>query len=178
MNEITQKLKDQLTDSSRALADLTANIIYDNPKMLDNLTELALSEESPYAQRAARVMSICSIQYPELFSPYRQQIIKKMASLRNEAVIRSLLQIYAEIPLVYKQKEKSVLLNICFDLLVAQNTPVAIKVYSMEILYKLSCEIPDIGLELQNIIENQMPFSSAGFKSRGGKILKKLAKTL
>ncbi len=177
MNEITiNKLKDQLADSSRALADITANIVYENPELFGCLKDLVLSEESPYAQRAARVMAICSLQYPELFVPFRQEIAGKITRIQNEGVIRNLLMIYAEMPLAFTTKEKTVLMNLCFDFLISQAAAVSIKVYSMEILYKMVTEIPDIGKELYGIIENQMPFSSAGFKSRGKKILKKLTK--
>lgn len=177
MNENTiNKLKDQLVDSSRALADITANIVYENPELLGCLTDLVLSEESPYAQRAARVLAICSLQYPELFVRVRQKITGKIARVQNDGVIRNLFMIYAEMPLAFTSKERTVLMNLCFDFLISMKTAVSIKVYSMEILYKMVAEMPDIGMELYSIIENQLPFSSAGFKSRGKKILKKLAK--
>ncbi|MBN2482030.1 MAG: hypothetical protein JXB19_09840 [Bacteroidales bacterium] len=177
MDDLTiSRLKDHLTDSSRALADLTANMVYDNPVLFGDLTALVLTELYPYAQRAARVVAICSLQYPELFVPYRKKIAGKLTQLRNESVIRNLLKIYAEIPLAFTPVEKSVLINLCFDFLISQTVPVAIKVYSMDILYKLAVNIPDIGIELNNIIENQLPFSSAGYKSKGEWILKKLAK--
>lgn len=176
MDDTNNKLKDLLADSSRALADLTANIVYENPDLFGNLIDLALSEESPYAQRASRVVAICSLQYPELFVSHRQKIAGKITQIKNESVERNLLMIYAEMPLAYTAKEKPVLMNLCFDFLISQRAPVSIKVYSMEILYKMVAEMPDIGMELYSIIESQMPFSSAGFKSRGKKILKKLAK--
>ena len=65
-------------------------------------------------------------------------------------------------------------LNHCFKYLESGDEPVAIKVFSMTILYNLSNKIPEIKNELKILIENQLPFSSAGYKSRGSKILKKL----
>lgn len=170
------KLKDHLSDSSRTLADLTVQMAYENPALINDLTELALSEISPYAQRAARVIAILSLQHPELFIPIRGRVIKKLKTLHNESVVRNLLQIYSEIPISYTKTEQSVLVNMCFDYLGSQTAPVSIKVYSMEILFRISKKIPDIGIELYSLIESQMTFSSAGFKSRGQKILLRLAK--
>ena len=65
------KLKDHLADSSRVLADLTAQMVYDNPLLFRELTVLAFGEEAPYAQRAARVVAICSLRYPELLIPFQ-----------------------------------------------------------------------------------------------------------
>lgn len=178
MNKSSQdKLKVQLADSSRKLADLTANMVYDNPSLFNDLVILALGDESPYAQRAARVLSICSLQYPELIRPHRRKIIQRMPSLHNEGVIRSLLKVYAEIPATYLALEKSVLMNLCFDFLTNANTPVAIQVYSMEILYRISVDIPEIRRELYFVIAAQMPYASAGYKSRGARIMKKLNHT-
>lgn len=44
----------------------------------------------------------------------------------------------------------------------------------MTILHNLSKEHPDLKNELRVAIEEQMPYASAGFKSRGNKILKAL----
>ncbi|MBN1159434.1 MAG: hypothetical protein JXA61_08635, partial [Bacteroidales bacterium] len=164
------RLRDQLADSSRVLADLTANMVYDRPDLFGDLTDLTLSEKSPHAQRAARVIAICSLQYPELFVRHRRKIAARLAQLKNESVMRNLLKIYAEIPLEYSENEKSILVNLCFDFLVSQTAPVAIKAYSMDILYRLAVEIPEIGIELYSIVEDQMPYSSAGFKSKGKQI--------
>jgi len=169
-----KRLKAQLADSSRKLADLTANMVYDNPELFDDLVTLALSDESPFAQRAARVLSICTLECPEIIRAHRRNIIRQLPSLRNEGVIRSLLKVYAEMPTSYLESEKSVLMNLCFDFLSSAGTPVALKVYSMEILYRMSENIPELRHELYLVIESQMPFSSAGYKSRGEKILRKL----
>jgi len=115
------------------------------------------------------------MEYPELFVPYRQKIANALKKLKNEGVVRNVLKIYAEIPLNYIKIEKSGLVNLCFDYLISQNTPVSIKAYSMDILFKITMEIPDIGTELYSVIENQLPVSSAGYRSRAQKILRKLA---
>ena len=48
----------------------------------------------------------------------------------------------------------------------------------MTVLYNITLKIPELADELKIIIEDQMPYGSAGFKSRGKKILKGLQKAL
>jgi hypothetical protein len=54
--------------------------------------------------------------------------------------------------------------------------PIAIKVFSMTVLFNISKNVPEFRDELAIIIEDQMPYGSAGFKSRGKKTLKGLSK--
>jgi hypothetical protein len=89
--------------------------------------------------------------------------------------LRNLLKIYTEIPVSLTNDEKEVLINQCFDLLTTDDMPVAIKVYSMDILFRLTADFPEIGFELYSILENSSSFGSAGFKSKAGKIMKALA---
>jgi hypothetical protein len=96
-------------------------------------------------------------------------------SVSSEGVIRNFLKIFAEVAIKLSNKNKSILLNLCFDYL-SKSYSVAVKVYSMEILFRLSDEIPEIKRELFNLIDEQLPESSPGFRSRGEKILRKLMK--
>jgi hypothetical protein len=170
----TEQVKQHLGDTSRALADLTANMVYDNPKLLRNLVELALTGIDPHAHRASRVVCICCEHFPELFKPYSALIINMLKKIPSKSVLRNFLKIYAEVPMKITNKGKLVLLNQCFDFLTLPDFPVAVKVFSMQILYNLSREMPEIGLELYNLLEDQLPFSSPGYASRAKRIMKKL----
>jgi hypothetical protein len=96
-----------------------------------------------------------------------------LRQLSSEGARRNFLKIFAEAPVKLNRRDKSTLLNLGFDFL-AGDYSVAVRVYSMEILYKLSLEMPAIGVELSNLIEDNLEDSSPGYKSRGQKILKKL----
>ena len=173
-NHLTpDKIREQLSDSSRLLADLTASMVYDKPELLKPLIELSYGDSGPLPQRASRVVSICCCRFPELFKPYCSDVIRKLESLHSEGARRNFLLILAETPVKLTKKDKSLLVNLGFDFLVG-NFSIAVKVYSMEILYKMSLEMPEIGVELSNHIENSLADSSPGYQSRGKKILKKL----
>ena len=168
-----EKIRKQLADSSRLLADLTASMVYDNPGLLKPLIEVSFENDGPIPQRASRVVSICCCSFPELFKPYCSTVIKKLKDLQSEGARRNFLKILAEAPVKLTRKDQSILINLGFEFM-AGNYSVAVKVYSMEILYKLSLEMPAIGVELSNLIEDNLADSSPGYRSRGMKILKKL----
>ena len=169
----TEHIIDHLADSSRILADITANMVYDNPMLLKYLVEVALTGHDPHAHRAARVVSLCSQNFPELLRPYSRMIITSLELIQSFSVIRNLLKIYAEVPVKLTGKEKAILINCCFGYLADEKAPVAVKMFSMQILNNMSEEYPEIGRELLHIIADQYPVSKPGFKSRAGKILKK-----
>ena len=63
--------------------------------------------------------------------------------------------------------------NICFEFLQNGKEPIAIKAYSMSILDEIGNDIPEIRYELKLIIQDLIPYESAGFKSRARRILAK-----
>ncbi len=162
-----------LADSSRLLMDLTANMVYDEPELMKVLLEVALQQNASVAQRASRVMSICCETYPEMARPYLPRIVKALKELKYEGPLRNLLKILADVPLDLTERQQSAVINHCFDYLTGAYA-VAIKVYSMEVLFKLSSAYPEIGTELSHILEDQLPEASAGYRSRATKILSKL----
>jgi hypothetical protein len=54
--------------------------------------------------------------------------------------------------------------------------PIAVRVFSMSVLANITRHEPDLKKELRIIIEDQLPFASAGFRARAKKVLKELEK--
>ena len=50
----------------------------------------------------------------------------------------------------------------------------AVKVFAMSVLSQLVDGVPELSQELRIIIEDQLPYASAGFISRARKVLKDL----
>jgi len=59
----------------------------------------------------------------------------------------------------------------CFRFLEEVGTTVAIRVFSLTILFKLAQHYPDITRELKIIIDDNQDHQSPAFKSRAGKLL-------
>lgn len=169
----TDTIKRQLADSSRSLAELNSSLIIDNPDLLNSLLEVSWWDKGPWPERASRAVSICVCRFPELLKPHIHEIISRLKDVKTEGARRNLLKILAEVPVRLTKKDKSNLIDMGFTFLTG-NYSIAVKVYSMQILYHMSLEIPELGAELAQIIEDRLPEATPGFRSRGSKILRKL----
>jgi hypothetical protein len=67
------------------------------------------------------------------------------------------------------------LADFCFKTLNSGFSAIAVKAYSMEILYRLSLIYPELANELATSIRILMEDGSAGITARGRMVLKKLA---
>jgi hypothetical protein len=165
----------QLSDSSRAIADITANMVYEDTELLKVLFDLSWADKEPWSMRASRVVSICCCRFPELAKPYVSDIISRLLLQKSESARRNFLKIFSDTDIKLKNRDKSLLLNACFDLL-SRRYSIAVRAYSMNILYRLSIDLPDIQKELYEVLSNEMEEYSVGMKSLAKKILKKLGR--
>jgi hypothetical protein len=150
-----------------------ATTINGNEDLFAELMKLFFSEEARICQRAAWVMSHCVQHHPWQVIPYLEKMVNNLYREVGDATKRNTVRVmqYVDIP----EKIWGETMEICFRFLTG-NEAVAIKAFSMTVLYNLSLKVPEINNELKVIIEDQMPYGSAGFKSRGKKILALLAK--
>ncbi|MCO6500514.1 MAG: hypothetical protein J5I47_09085 [Vicingus serpentipes] len=144
-----------------------------HPKKMDDLMQFFLEGPVEITQRAAWAMSVTAEKHPELLINYYPLFIKLLnQSNKHNAINRNIVRAlqYADIPKKYQGQ----VLDACFKLLNSSVEPVAVKVFCMTVIYNLSKKYPDIIPELKASIEALLPDGSAGIKSRGNKILKKL----
>ncbi len=152
-------------------AKLIAKEIAREPKHMPKLWEFATGEHER-AWRATWLMDKVYDEAPELIRPYIPKMIKLIPSLKCESKQRQFLKLIAAEPL--PKNVSGEFINCCFDLLISNSTAVAVRVYAMQILFNFSQQEPDIKNELALVIEEFMSDGTAGFKSRGKRILKKL----
>jgi len=137
------------------------------------LMQLFLHGEYRVTQRASWIISICAEQYPALIQPWLKQMLQKTQEPKvHDAVKRNVVKILQgiEVP----KALTGMTADICFNLLADKNEPVAIRVFSMTVLYHLTQKEPDLKNELRLLIEENLHEEKAAFKSRGKKILKQL----
>jgi len=152
-----------------------AAFISDDKQKFAELVQLFLGESCRVSQRAAWIMRTVFEKYPEMIAPYIRQIIENLEISTSDAVKRNTLKILQnyEIP----EDLQGIAANTCFGFVASKKEAVAIKVFAMTVIYNISKNAPELQRELKIIIEDQLPFASAGFISRGTKILKAMAKT-
>ncbi len=134
--------------------------------------------KGPYriTQRAAWPLSYCVVAHPELIDGHLSSMLKFVKKPGNhDSVKRNTVRLlqFIEIP----KRFHGQVVDLCFGYLTNPNEPIAVKAFSMTVLCKLVKGIPDLKEELKIIIEDQMPYGSAGFVSRGKKVLKELVKS-
>jgi hypothetical protein len=129
-----------------------------------------LGTDKILASRAAWVMSYCVIKNPVLIESYLEKLIKNLNADVHVAVKRNTVKVlqYVDIP----EKLWGRAATACIYLLQSNKEPVAVKVFSMTVLANICKHEPELATELKLIIENQLPFASAGFKARAKKILR------
>jgi hypothetical protein len=167
--------KQLLIEHSKSNTELVTQYIGNHQERFDILMNLFLNDEYLVAQRAAWVVGDVSRKYPKLVN---QHLEKMVLNLRKEnlhdAIKRNTVRVLQEIEIPEKLWGDAA--DVCFNLLSSKNEPVAVKCFSMTVLLNIVKNVPELKEELKIIIEDQMPYSTAGFKSRGHKTLKALEK--
>ena len=129
----------------------------------------------PYrvTQRAAWPLSYCVREHPALVRPHLSKILTHLKKPGiHDAVKRNTMRLlqFIDVPVATQGR----VADICLGYLLDTKEPIAIRVFSMTVLANIARTQLDIKNELIPIIEDEMPFASAAFRSRGQKILKQL----
>ena len=164
-----------LADRSKANVLAIANYIGDDQALFDHLVDLFLNDKWRVGQRAVWVMSHAAQKRPHLVLAHLKAMLDKLEVPNiHDAVKRNVTKILSEITIPEEHQGRA--LDICFGFLISMEEAIAIKVFSMQVVYNISQNEPDLLRELALVIEDQMPYGSAGFKARGKKILKAIRK--
>jgi hypothetical protein len=170
------ELEELLVDSSKITADMAVQTIGDNPVLFKKVLDFALEDKEVFAQRASRVIQLTTTKYPYLIEPHLDKIVNSLPGFKNGGLKRNMLRLLAHHSNNLDEEQQSILLDVCFKNLMNSDEKPAVIVYSMDILYDISNQYPELKNELISCIENKMPVGSAGIKSRSKKMLKKLYK--
>ncbi|MEQ8909551.1 MAG: hypothetical protein RIC95_10190 [Vicingaceae bacterium] len=153
-----------------------ANYIGDNQKRFEELLTLFFADEYGVTQRAALAVSTCFDQDPDRFQPYIQDLVEHLETENlYVAVKRNIVRLlqFRSIP----ESLQSQLFDRCLVFLADPNEPVAVKAFSMTVLYNICKLHPDLKHEVIPLIEDLLVHSNkSGEQNRGKKILQKLRK--
>jgi 8-oxo-dGTP diphosphatase len=157
-------------------AEWVATSAIENPAIFIKLFEYSHSPDKKLAFRASWTLTKVCDKFPELIYPYLPKIVKTLEAIDNESTLRSFLRILSLTDLEkINARQHGMLADFCFSKLNSGFSAIAIKAYSMEILYRLSLIYPELANELSASIRILMEDGSAGITSRGSQIIRKLA---
>ncbi|MEP6464786.1 MAG: hypothetical protein ABJB05_00710 [Parafilimonas sp.] len=144
-----------------------------SPKYFKELMNCFLSTDYRLAQRAAWSVSWATKNNTDLIYPYIKNLIEQLPRKDvHNAVKRNSVRILQQIKI--PENLHGELMNNCFNFIETPSTPIAIKAFSLTILFNLSNFYPEIKNELKLFIEEKWNNETAAFKSHGKKILKSL----
>jgi 8-oxo-dGTP diphosphatase len=157
-------------------AEWIATSAIENPAIFLKLFEYSRSSDKKLAFRASWTLTKVCDKFPEIIYPYISQIVETLSKLDNESALRSFLRIISLSDLEkINSRQHGMLADFCFNILKSGFSAIAVKAYSMEILYRLSLIYPELANELSASIRILLEDGSAGITSRGRMILKRLA---
>ncbi len=165
--------KEILKEHSKAQAHKLTNYVGNSDARMKAL--IAVYLEGPYivTQRAAWPLSLCAENHPELIVPHLKKLLDFLSKLGiHDSVKRNTIRLlqFIDIP----KRNSGQIAELCFEYLQSKQEPIAVRVFSMTVLSKIMRDEPDLRNELKMIIEDQMPYSSPAFISRGRKVLKEI----
>src|SRR5882724_12843827 len=131
-----------LAEHSKKQCDKIVKYISDDKKRFAALMKLFFQGEYRITQRAAWPMSYCVRKYPSLIRPYFNRLITNLRKKGlHEAVVRNTVRILQDLDIPRQYHGK--LMSICFDFIQSNETPVAVKAFSLTILENLSKKYPE-----------------------------------
>lgn len=157
-------------------AEWLATSAIENPAIFVKLLKYSGSADKKLAFRASWTLTKVCDRIPELIYPYLPQIVETLGMIDNESTLRSFLRILSLSDLgKINIPQHGLLTDFCFNILNSGFSAIAVKAYSMEILYNLTIIYPELANELAASIRILMEDGSAGITARGHLIIKKLA---
>lgn len=165
--------KELLREHSLKQTRKIADYVVDSPSRFKTLVNTFLGGPQLVSQRASWAVSYCAEAFPKLINPhYKALLLMAKTPGTHNAIKRNVMRIFqfVDVPPRYRGQ----VADLCFLFLTNTKEPVAIRVFAMTVLSNISQYEPDLKPELRIIIEDQLPYGSAAFLSRGRKILKTL----
>ena len=159
-----------LREHSKAQCNKIVRWVGDSQKRFEELFHLFLTDEYRVNQRAAWPVSYCVIAHPSFIKNNFGKLIKNLRKPGlHDSVKRNSIRFLKHIDI--PEKYHGEIMDICFGYLASPKEAVAIKVFSLIVLGKLSKKYPDIIPEIKVMIGEQLPHQTIAFKGQAQKLL-------
>ncbi len=164
---------DILTGTQSKTKVLKAIAYIDNSasKFKQFITEFMQADERGSQNLAWIIGSIADV-HPAIIKPHYSELLQKLQNPCHAAVKRNILRAISKnaIP----NNFIGPLANVCFEFLDDSKETIAVRVFSMDILYEICLLEPALSLELVTILRYHIPYSKPGFRSKAKKIINAL----
>ena len=160
------------TQHSKASTMQIVRYVGEDPERFGQIIGFVTSDEPLLAQRASWVISHCTESAPQIVEASLPRLLKNLQDKKHvhDAVRRNTMRAASliEIP----DDIAGLAVDLAFRYLTSPDEPVAVKVYSMTIIQRLSEREPVLAEELRLHLEQQIPGSDKpAFRSRARQVL-------
>ncbi len=131
-------------------------------------------EEMRICQRASWAVSVIAEHQPQLIYPYLEQMLKQLDDPGHNALVRNTIRVFQFIDI--PEEMEGEIFERCYNFLIDPKEAIAVRAFSITVLFNIVKKIPELAPELRLAIEDMLPHGSAGLLSRGKKTLRALKK--
>ncbi|OPZ98803.1 MAG: hypothetical protein BWY70_01142 [Bacteroidetes bacterium ADurb.Bin408] len=165
-----------LYDSSKAAVDAVVELAGQQPALFAEVFHAACNEPYPLAMRAARVVQFYILKNPHAIAPFLPDLVHTLLHNTVDGVKRSFLKILIEVVDVDAIPDAGLVYNRCLDWIFSEKESIAVRAYSMDLLYKFSLFEKELSMEFMLVLENVPLDESPGLECRRKQFLMKLKK--
>jgi hypothetical protein len=162
--------------SSKAVVQEVVDFIGSDTIKFDELMQLFFGKNERIVKKAAWVMGHSVHKHPLLISTYLERMLLMLNLDLPDWVLRNIVRTIQVVEL--PEDLLGIAFERCYEFVAKPNSPTAIKIFSMTILYNICKREPELKNEVSEIILLQLEMKkvSKGIGNRGKKILKLLEK--
>ena len=159
-------------EQSRANTDFLIQVLKEKPLLFDDFWLILMKNTDPVSRRAAWVIDCFTEDEPQFLDGKIEELADSVPSFSADGLKRHSMRMLSRSPLPTEQL--GVLTDISFKWLQSPIESVAVKMYCIVILERITKIYPELIPELCDIIDIQMDEATPGFKSIARKTLGRL----
>jgi hypothetical protein len=160
-------------EHSKAMCNRVVRYVGDSPARFGELVKAFLGGPYRITQRSGWPLGCCVEKHPHLIRPYLRSLIRNLERPgQHDSVKRNTVRLLQFITI--PKSVRGIAADVCFKFLADSKEPIAVRVFSMTVLANIAKVEPVLKQEVKIIIEDQMPYASAGMLARAKKVLKEL----
>lgn len=161
-----------LAEQSRANTDMLVDILRQNPAAFPHFWEIFMKNSDPVSRRAAWVIDCFTETMPDYINSRVEELCINLPVFKTDGLKRHSMRMLARSPL--PEENLGILIDVSFRWLESRTESVAVKMYCILLLERISALYPEIKPELRDLIEIQMNEATPGFINISKKVLKRL----
>ncbi len=159
-------------DTSKQTIVKIVNYVGTDDARFSELFEIAINSEKKLSNHAIWAVNYCVEYNPDFIKDRISELLSKIQETNEDAVKRNILRMlhFVQIP----EHLQGTLYTEAMKLLLSAKESVAIRVFSMQLLFDIARGIPELEIELLSILKDFGPEQKAGIRSRARRLIKNL----